>query len=121
MVGDPGVEVGGAVAAGAEEELGRGLGAALGGEELVVLGVLGDVGGEVFEHSGSEHLQLAGPELGGFGDEQRLGLGQQVITEVGGQGLEGVGDHAGLGEVDLPGGERGGGLGPPLVERGRQR
>ncbi len=121
VVGDPGVQVARAVAAASQEQLGGGLGTLLLGEQLLVLGLLGDVGGEVFQHSRSEHLQLARPELGGFGDQQCLGLGQHVLAEVGGQRLQGLCDDAGLGQVHLPGRERGRGPAPPPIEHGSKR
>ena len=82
QVGDAGVQVGGAVAAAAQGQPGHRGGAAFLVEEPLVVGVLGDVGGQVLQDAGPEGPQLPRPELVGLGDQQRLGLGQQVLAEV---------------------------------------
>jgi hypothetical protein len=107
VVGDAGVEVGGPVAAGPEGEPGGGVGAGLGGQERLVLGLVGGLGGEVVQDAGSEDPQLAGSEVAGFFDEEGFGFGEQVVAEVGRERVEGFDDHAGLGQVDGSGGERG--------------
>ena len=69
VVGEPGEQVGGSVAAGLEGEFGGGVGAALLGDQPFVLGLVGDVGGDGFEQPVAEAAQLAGPERGGLLDQ----------------------------------------------------
>ena len=102
MVGDSGEQVGGAVSARFEGELGGGVGAAFLGEESFVLGVVGDVGGDGFKEPVAEAAQFAGPEPGGLFDQVRLTVEPQLGVEVGGEVVEGGEDDVGLGELTRP-------------------
>jgi hypothetical protein len=82
VVGDPGVDVGGPVTAGPEGQPGGGVGAGLLGQQPLVLGLVGDLGGQVCEHPTAEHAQLAGPEGLGLLDQVGLRLDPQVVTEI---------------------------------------
>ena len=82
QVGDAGVEVGGAVAAAAEGKPGRRGGSAFLGRGSLVVGFFGDVGGQVFQDAGPEGPQLPWPELSASVDQQRLGLGEEVLAEI---------------------------------------
>ena len=54
VVGDPGGQVGGSVTSGSEAELGGGVGAAFLGEQALVVGLVGDVGGDGFQQPVAE-------------------------------------------------------------------
>ena len=119
VVGDPGVQVGGPVAAAADGEPGRRGRAAFLGEESLVVGFLGDVGGQVLQQSGPVDPQLPGSQGGGLGHDQGLGLRLQVVTQISWEGVEGVGDHPDLGQVQVARGEGVGDAGPASVEGAR--
>ncbi len=110
------MEVGGAVAAAAQGQPGHRGGSAFLVQEPLVVGLFGDVGGQVLQDAGPEGPQLPRPELVGLGDQQRLGLGQQVLAEILGQCLQRLADHPGLGQVHRRTPERGAHLGPALVQ-----
>src|SRR6185436_6994899 len=77
-VGDPGVQVGGPVATLAQGRPGGRVGAAFLVQEPLVVGVFGDVGGQVFQHPVTEDRQLTRTQAGGLGDQVGLGLGDEV-------------------------------------------
>ncbi len=66
VVGDPGVQVRGPVAAAADGEPGRRRRAAFLGEQSPVVGFLGDVGGQVLQQPGPVDPQLRGSQGGGL-------------------------------------------------------
>ena len=121
MVGDAGVEVGRPVTTGSEVEPGRRLGAGLLGEQPLVLGLVGDLGGEVFEDTAAEVAQLPRPEHLGLLDQVGLGLDDQVVTQVVGQRVQRLDDHPRLGQVQITGTQSVGGPRPPRPERCSQR
>jgi len=106
--GDPGVQVAGPVAAVAEGELGGGAGAAVLGEQGLVLGLLGGPGGDDLQQLAAQALEVAGSEVGGLGDQVRVTLLTRLGVQVLGEPAEGLEDLPGLGQVD-PTGAQGGG------------
>ena len=82
VVGDAGVDVGGAVATASERQPGRRLGACFLGLQSAELGFVGDVGGEVVQQAAAQVAQLAGAELAGLLQQVGLGLGQQAVTQI---------------------------------------
>ena len=116
-----GVEVGGPVTAGSEVQPRRGLGPGLLGEQPLVLGLVGDLGGEVLEDTAAEVAQLPRPEHPGLLDQVGLGLDDQVVTQVVGERVQRLDDHPGLGQVQVAGTQRVGGLVPLRPEGGSQR
>ena len=100
MVGEPGEEVGGPVAARTERQPRGGLGAAFLGDQPFVLGLVGDLGREGFEQPAAEATQLARSELCGLLDQVRLSLDPQVVVQVVGQVVQRLDDDVGLGQVD---------------------
>jgi hypothetical protein len=106
------------VAAAAEPQPGGGVGAGFLGVQPAAFGLLGDVGGQVFEHPVPEPAQLAGPELGGLLDQVGLGLDQHPVRQVPRQLFPGVGDGADLGQVHGAGREGLLDLYPAAVEVG---
>jgi hypothetical protein len=120
-VGDPGVQVGRPVTSGLERQPGCGACPGVLGHQPLVLGLVGDLRGEVLEDPAAEVAQLAGAELLGLLDEVHLGLDHQVVTEVGRQGFQGLDDHSRLRQVHVTRTQRLGGPGPPRPEGRSQR
>ena len=119
VVGDAGVEVGGPVTARSEVQPRRGLGPGLLGEQPLVLGLVGDLGSQVLEDTTAEVTQLPRPEHRGLFDQVRLGLDDQVVTQVVGQRVQRLHDHPRLGQVHVAGTQRVGRSGSTAT-RGRQ-
>ena len=105
-VGDPEVDVGGAVAAAAHGQAGDASGPGLLGLEQLALLLLGDVGGDHLQHLPAQPAKPLGVEVSRLSHEVRLGLLEQVGVEVCGQVLQRPGDHPGLRLVYGSGGER---------------
>ena len=82
MVGHPGVDVGGPVAARPEEQLGRGPRAPLLREKPLVLRLVGDLRRDRLEDALTEPGQVARAELGGLRYQVRLCLVAKVGVEV---------------------------------------
>ena len=122
MVGDPGVQVGGPVAAVAAGRAGWRRGRGVRRRAGVGTRPRRRCRGRGTRAPGPKTRQLAGSEARRpRSTSSGLGLDPEVVAEVLGQGVERVGDHLGLRQVQVAGGEGVGGLGPALVERGRQR
>jgi len=121
VVGDPGVDVGGPVAAGPEGQSGGGVRPALLLEQSLVLGLVGDLGGQVFEHPSAQHPQLLRPEGRGLLDQVGLRLAPQVVTQTRRQRVESLHDHPGLRDVHRAGGQGVADHAPARVQRVGQR
>ena len=76
------MEVGGPVTTRLERHPGRGLGPGLLGQQALVLGLVGDLGGEVLENPAAQVAQLPGPEHRCLLDQVGLGLDDQVVTQA---------------------------------------
>ena len=109
------------VAAGAQAQPGDRDGAAFRLQQPLVLGLVGDVGGQELQQPGPIDPELAQAEVVGLVEDQPLRLLESLGAEVGGEGVEGLGDHPHLGQVHPARRERRLHLGPGGVELLGQR
>ena len=99
VVGQPGVEVGGPVTARRERQSRLGPCAAFLGEQPLVGGLVGDLGGQMLQDPAAQPAQLARTERLGLDDQVGLRLDPQVVTQVGGQRVQRLDQHPGLSHV----------------------
>ena len=116
--GDPG----GAVTEPLADQARPALGAALLRGQLLGLVLLTDLGGDDVQDPPAQDPQLPRTELGGLRDQMGLRVPQHLGRDlVGGQLVEGVGDHLRLRHVQLAGTKTRGHTGPAAVQRLSQR
>jgi len=101
VVGDAGVEVGGPVTSRLERQTRRSLRAGLFGEQPLIVGLVGDLRGEVLEDPTAEVAQLPRPEHRSLLDQVGLGLHDEVVTQLVGKLVQRLDDHPGLGHVHV--------------------
>ncbi len=115
-VGDPDRDVGGTVSAAVGGQAGVAVGGSFLGFEGAPFVGLAELGGDDVEDPAAQDPQVKGCERGCLGHEPGLGQGSDGVGDVGGQGVERPGDHAGLVEVDVALGESAGQDRPTVVE-----